>query len=150
MNWFAGLLVAASSLATFGLTWNYQANKYQNQIADILLDQAATSAKEADKALAYERQLHEALQSALLRNRDLALIASRTDAESRSLRQQLASANRRIETASIEAVREYAIAAGAVFGECAQALGDLAQKADGHASDVLTFRDAWPVTPDLE
>lgn len=31
-----------------------------------------------------------------------------------------------------------------LFSECAAALTDMARKADGHASDALMMRDAWP------
>lgn len=146
MNWLPILAFLVAPALSGVVTWNYQANKYQNEIATILLDQANANTKSTNESLEYERTAHAALQAALTRNRDLQVAAARTDAESRSLRGQLAAANGRIKTASIDAVREYASAAGAVFGECSQALADLAGKADGHASDVQTFRDAWPVT----
>lgn len=34
--------------------------------------------------------------------------------------------------------------AGDVLGECAAALADMARAADGHASDAVMLRDAWP------
>ncbi len=145
MNWSSLIFFFLIQGATAYGVWDYQANKYQNEISTILLDQANANIKSANESLAYERMAHEALQAALTRNRDLQAAAARTDAEYRSLRGQLATASNRIKTASIEAVREYAATAGAVFGECAQEIAGLASKADGHASDVQTFRDAWPV-----
>lgn len=145
MNWLPILAFLVAPALSGLVTWNYQANKYQNEIATILLDQANANTKSINESLEYERTVHAALQASLARNRDLQAAADRTAAESRGLRGQLAAANGRIKTASIEAVREYAITAGAVFGECAQEIAGLARTADGHASDVQTFRDAWPV-----
>lgn len=46
--------------------------------------------------------------------------------------------------ATIAAITERADTLGELFGQCGQALTDLGRKADGHALDVITLRDAWP------
>lgn len=61
------------------------------------------------------------------------------------LRDQAADAARRLATAPPAAVLEHALALNAVFDDCRAAYGDLAAKATGHASDVVTHRDGWPV-----
>ena len=61
------------------------------------------------------------------------------------LRDQAADGARRLATAPPAAVLEHALALNAVFDECRAAYGDLEAKATGHASDVRTHRDGWPV-----
>ncbi len=60
------------------------------------------------------------------------------------LRDQNAYAARRLAAAPPAAVLEYATALGVVFEDCRAAYGDMAAKAAGHASDVVTAHDAWP------
>jgi len=68
-------------------------------------------------------------------------------AESDGLRSTVSDAERRIAVAPLEAVRAYATTANAVLGDCQAKYLDMADKAAGHASDVLTLEDAWPVLP---
>ncbi len=67
-------------------------------------------------------------------------------AVSDGLRDQSAEAARRLAAAPPAAVLEYAAALGAVFQDCRAAYGWMVEKADGHAGDVRTHREAWPVT----
>ena len=63
------------------------------------------------------------------------------------LRATAADAARRLAAAPPAAVLEYALAVNAIYDDCRAAYGDMAAKATGHASDVVTHRDGWPVIP---
>lgn len=59
------------------------------------------------------------------------------------LRRQLASTND-LSTATCPSTRDYAATLATVFGECATRIGELAEKADGHAADSRTLNGAFP------
>lgn len=61
------------------------------------------------------------------------------------LREQAADGARRLAEAPPAAVLEYALAVNAVFDDCRAAYAGMVGLADGHASDVRTHREAWPV-----
>jgi excinuclease UvrABC ATPase subunit len=86
----------------------------------------------------------DALKAAEDRNRAALDAAQRLQRTVDSLRVQLSSAEQRISTAPEAAVREYAAAANAVFGECVEQYRALAVAAQGHANDVQTLIAAWP------
>ena len=91
----------------------------------------------------YQGALNAAInrEALLRRERDHLL------AVSDGLRDQAADAARRLATAPPAAVLEHALALNAVFEDCRTAYGDMEAKATGHASDVRTHRDGWPVIP---
>ena len=62
-----------------------------------------------------------------------------------SVRTQAAEAARRLAQAPAPAVLDYANTLGDVFAECSARYGEVAQAADGHASDARTILEAWPV-----
>jgi len=66
-------------------------------------------------------------------------------AASNRLREQGAAAARRLAEHPPAAVLDYASALDAVFQDCQRAFADMAEHADGHASDVRTLMRAWPV-----
>ena len=68
-------------------------------------------------------------------------------AESDSLRAQLSDAARRIADAPPATVAEYATTVGELLAVCSRERTLFAEKADGHASDVRTLIEAWPVIP---
>lgn len=70
-----------------------------------------------------------------------AAAAARTELD--RLRRQLANAND-LSTATCPSTRDYAATLATVFGECATRIGELAEKADGHAVDSRTLEGAWP------
>jgi hypothetical protein len=93
---------------------------------------------------AWQAKKDEALNAATKRAQGNAVAAAAARDESRSLRDQLAAADAAIAVAADSAVRKYAAAVNAVFGECADAYLGMAEKASGHASDALMFEQAWP------
>ena len=61
-----------------------------------------------------------------------------------SLRTQLTSANSDLSNSSQRSLANRVIALTDVFEQCTARYADLAEKADGHASDVQLIQGAWP------
>lgn len=99
---------------------------------------AKASQEIADK---YQGALNEA------RTREITLRRDRDAArsESDSLRDQAATAARRLADAPPAAVLEYASTVNELFAECVRSYQDVAAAATGHAADVRTLIEAWPV-----
>jgi len=70
--------------------------------------------------------------------------ADRLLAERDGLRSTLSATRAKLATAPIEAVRRYAATATDVFEQCTARYSEVAQAADGHASDSLKLQEAWP------
>ena len=106
---------------------------------------ALVATQEARKReFALQNQLNEAQNEA--RTREIALTAAADGArlERDGLRDELAALGDRLSRASADSLRKYAATANAVLAECTDRYSKLAQKADGHASDTLMLRRAWP------
>ncbi len=86
-----------------------------------------------------------ALNAAITREALLRTELDRLHVVSDGLRDQAADAARRLATAPPAAVLEHALALNTVYDDCRAAYGDMAAKATGHSSDVVTHRDGWPV-----
>ena len=167
-----GTHIAAAAIAgvlAFGAAWQAQSWRYgeqiselkrehaeaiassENQISDLKLEHAeavASSAKSALKLTEYYRENADAaVRKAEARAAQNKRDADRLRTELDGLRGDLADVPDRIRNASREAVDQYAAAATVVFGECAARYSELAGAATGHASDVQTLMDAWPVPP---
>jgi hypothetical protein len=72
-----------------------------------------------------------------------ALAATAARAELDRLRRQLATAAD-LSTSTCPSARDYAATLAVVFGECSTRIGELAEKADGHALDSRTLEGAFP------
>ncbi len=152
---YAATAVVAGALA-FGAGWQVQSWRYEKQIASLHAQRAKDSADARQQALEaaelsrraqkaindkYQGVLNEARQreTVLRSNAD----AARRNAD--SLRAQLSEAARRIADTPPAAVAEYAATVGGLFADCSQEYQGMATKAAGHAADVRTHREAWPV-----
>lgn len=142
-------LIAAAVAAL--AAWFFQDNRYTAELAELRLEASEDKRKAVTTALNDERAITKTYQGALnaARTRETLL---RTEVDhlrlvSDGLRDQSAEAARRLAAAPPAAVLEYATALGAVFQDCRAAYGGMVEKADGHASDVRTHREAWPVIP---
>jgi hypothetical protein len=142
-------LIAA--LAAAAGVWVFQDARMDAAVADVRLEQSNERMGAVSKARADERGINKTYQGALNAARDReALLRTEIDHLRRvsdSLRDQSADAARRLAAYPPGAVLEYAIAVNAVFDDCRAAYAGMVEKADGHASDVRTFREAWPVIP---
>lgn len=149
-------LVAAGSAAL--LVWIFQAAVWGERLAEARLDaanyqlqvSAATIEGKVRLRLAeasFNTRYQEALNEARTRESHLQAELDRLGAVSDGLRSQAADAARRLARSSPSAVLEYATALNVVYDDCRAAYAGMAAKAAGHAADVTTLRDAWPVIP---
>ena len=91
----------------------------------------------------YQGALNAAIDRAVLLRTEL----ERLHVVSDGLRATAADAARRLAHASPAAVLDYTLTVDAVFNDCRAAYAEMVGLADGHASDVRTYRDAWSVIP---
>ena len=140
----------AAAVAAAG-AWFFQDARWDAEVAELRYEASEDKHKAVTTARNDERAITKTYQGALnaARTRESLL---RTEIDhlrlvSDGLRDQSAEAARRLAAAPPSAVLEYATALGAVFEDCRAAYGELVPKADGHASDVRTHREAWPVIP---
>lgn len=146
----AAAALVAGSLA-FGAAWQVQAWRYDAQITTIKqqhTDAALSSARNALKLTEHYRENADAA----VRKAEARSAQNKRDADSlrdelAGLRGDLAEVPDRIRSASREAVDQYAAAASVVFDQCTRRYSEVAEAAAGHASDVRTLIDAWPVPP---
>lgn len=139
------------ALLAAGAVWVFQDARWSADVADIRLSQTNEQTAAVSRARAEERAINKTYQEALnaARTRETSLRrdidAART--ESDSLREQLSYAARLIADAPPAAVAEYATTVGELLSVCSRERTFFAEKADGHASDVRTLIEAWPVIP---
>ena len=137
----------SAALAAAG-TWIFEGARHRAELGEIRLEQATAELRAQATARAAEqsitRKYQEALNAAQNRQISLRADADSARAESDRLREQAASAARRIANAPPAAVAEYASAATEILDQCQRSYQGLAAAADGHASDVRTLIDAWP------
>jgi hypothetical protein len=149
--------LAAAVVAAAG-AWFFQDARMDAAVAEIRLEMAAAQVQAAGEKVQSVKQARteeqtiaktyqEALNAARTREALLRTEIDHLRHVSDGLRDQNADAARRLAAAPRGAVLEYATALGAVFDDCRAAYADLAGAADGHASDVRTLREAWPVIP---
>lgn len=138
----------AALVAAAGV-WAFQDARMDAAVADVRLEQSNERMGAVSKSRAEERAINSTYQGALnaARTRE-ALLRTEIDHLHRvsdGLRDQNADATRRLAAAPPAAVLEYALAVNSVFNDCRAAYAGMVEKADGHASDVRTLREAWPV-----
>ena len=142
---FVAAIVAAAA------AWFFQDNRYTAELAEQALTHKTAELDAVSRVRSDERAItktyQEALNAARIRENTLRRDVAAAGAQSDGLREQAAEAARRLAAAPPSAVLEYATALGAVFEDCRAAYAELVPKADGHASDARTLREAWPVTP---
>lgn len=142
------LVVAVAAAAG---VWVFQDARMDAAVADVRLEQTNERMAAVTQARAEERAITKTYQGALnaarTREAHLRTELDRLHRVSDELRDQNADGARRLAAAPPAAVLEYAIALGAVFEDCRAAYAELVPKADGHAGDARTLREAWPVIP---
>ena len=143
---------AIAGALAFGAGWQIQSWKYGEKIEAMKL---ATS-NEVIEALRRNKVLTETIttkyQEALNESRTREVILRRNVAvavrESDGLREQASEAARRIAAAPPASIAEYATTVSGLFADCSRDYQEMAGKASGHATDVRTLVEAWPVTKD--
>ena len=148
----------AAAVVAAAAAWAFQGARMDSAVADVRLEMSEAKTKAVGEKLqavkearADERAINKTYQEALnaARTREIALRRDRDLAQSESdgLRSQLSDAARRIADAPPAAVLEYATAVSELLAVCSRERTYFAGQADGHAADVRTLREAWPVIP---
>ena len=140
---FVAAIVAAA------LAWNVQSWRLGEQINGIKAEHADLVASSAKSALKLTEHYRENADAAV-RKAESRAAQNKRDAdglrgELDGLRGDLATVPDRIRSATRDAVDQYAATASVVFDQCVRRYSEVAGAAQGHAADVETLRDAWPV-----
>ena len=141
------LIAAVIAAAIFAWNWfiDYERSiGYDKAVAEYNVKLLA--AKEAADRREQEltTQVQEAQANGLKREETIKALAAAVGKSSDSLRNTANAIRLGLPHATIEAARTAADAFATVFSECQGRYGELAAKADGHASDVRTLEEAWP------
>ena len=142
------ILVGLFCLATFvGIQfWEHRLIEEGRQLekGDNAARALIENAKNAEKTATWQKGKDDALKDANQRAQAAKAAADKLASVNRGLRDELTDQRRKLSTASIDAARQYAATANAVFGECSAEVERLAGEASGHASDSLMYQSAWP------
>lgn len=137
-----GLVVLAAFVAGAVVNgWRYDA-----KIANIEKAYQLEVEQSERKTRQIADQYMEALNNARTRENEIRIAADGARSELDRLRVTIKKRSSAVAASPASAV-DYSIASADVFGECAAELTALAGKADGHASDIRTMIEAWPVNP---
>ena len=141
------LIAAVIAAAIFAWNWfiDYERSiGYDKAVAEYNVKLLA--AKEAADRREQEltTQVQEAQANGLKREETIKALAAAVGKSSDSLRNTANAIRLGLPHATVEAARTAADAFATVFTECQGRYGELAAKADGHASDVRTLEEAWP------
>lgn len=122
---------------TVQVKWNQETAKLK------LAADLATAANKA-KELAWADALTKAKNEADKRAKTLQSNAAAARAESRGLRDDLATARSQMSGSTCDSVRAYATTSSVVLDQCIGAYQELASKADDHAASTELIMSAWP------
>jgi sensor c-di-GMP phosphodiesterase-like protein len=135
--------VVAGSAAYF-----FQENRYETVLAERAAEHATALADATSKALAHSQALAEKVESvqaaAEKRRRAVAADRDRAVAELVRLRDTATDTASRACSDPASPVSAPALALADVFNQCAARIVEVAAAADGHATDAMMLRDAWP------
>ena len=143
------ILIAAASALIIGVTAGWTANGWRlnGQIDRLRADHSQALAQAGQNAMLESARLQKLKDEALNEANRIAQVNAKAAADARTqldrLRRQLANATD-LSTATCPSTRDYAATLATVFGECATRIGELAEKADGHAADSRTLEGAFP------
>lgn len=139
--------LASAAIAAVG-AWKIQNWRYGEQIAVMKKEasEATTKAVKAamDKMQVDQKRKDDAIAEANKRANYNAAAATRARSAADSLRDELAAARTDLSNATESARAKYAAAVETVLGECSRELAEMGRLADGHSSDALMLKEAWP------
>ena len=142
------LLIAAVAVA-LGFAWNgfikHEQNiGYQKAVAEYNVKLLAAKEAADKREQELTTQVQEAQANGLKREETIKALAAAVGKSSDSLRNTANAIRLGLPNATVEAARTAADAFATVFTDCQRRYADVAEKADGHASDVRTLEEAWP------
>ena len=141
-----GLVLLAAFVAGAAVNgWRVKAH-YQSEIAAIESDRQSERNEAERKTRLIADQYTEALNDARTRETDLRLSVDGARTELDRLRIAIKKRSASVAASPASAI-DYSIASNELLAECAGEYQALAGKADGHASDIRTMIEAWPVSP---
>lgn len=117
---------------------------YQKAVAEYNVKLLAAKEAADKREQELSAQVQEAQANGLKREETIRTLAAAVGKSSDSLRNTANAIRLGLPNATVEAARTAADAFAAVFTDCQGRYGELAAKADGHASDVRTLEEAWP------
>lgn len=141
------LISAVIAAAVFAWNWfiSYERNiGYQKAVAEYNVKLLAAKEAADKREQELSAQVQEAQANGLKREETIKALAAAVGKSSDSLRNTANAIRLGLPLATVEAARTAADAFAAVFTDCQGRYGELAAKADGHASDVRTLEEAWP------
>ena len=142
------LLIAAVVVA-LGFAWNWHIKHeqnigYQKAVAEYNVKLLAAKEAADQREQELSAQVQEAQANGLKREETIKALAAAVGKSSDSLRNTANAIRLGLPNATVEAARTAADAFATVFTDCQRRYADVAEKADGHASDVRTLEEAWP------
>lgn len=144
--------IALAFLAGAVSAWIFRADMADAEISALMASHIDKIARAQQQARKQEQAVHAtyegALNAARTREAELRATTAVLRSERDRLRDSLRTAGERLPTAPASAVIEYATTVNELFGECSRSYIELAQAADGHAADVRTLIQAWPMIAD--
>ena len=145
MNIHTHLIAAAiSALVAYSAGYTVRDNSAKEtelQIAQTYADSLRASQAQEQ---AWQSKYIQGVSDAREREKKLAAEAVAAGRTAASLRHTVADLQQRLSESSAEACRHTAATALAVFSECAARYGEVAEAADGHASDAALCLATWP------
>ena len=142
-------LLIAAVIAAAVVAWNhfidYEQNiGYQKAVAEYNVKLLAAKEAADKREQELSAQVQEAQANGLKREETIRTLAAAVGKSSDSLRNTANAIRLGLPHATVEAARTAADAFATVFTDCQRRYADVAEKADGHASDVRTLEEAWP------
>ena len=138
-------LLVAGLIFGFNVFVDHQRNiGYQKAVAEYNVKLLAAKEAADKREQELSAQVQEAQANGLKREETIKALAAAVGKSSDSLRNTANAIRLGLPLATVEAARTAADAFAAVFTDCQGRYGELAAKADGHASDVRTLEEAWP------
>ena len=150
MNGWQRIAVAALAAALFSGGWWTGAQRERSAWQTEKLAMSAGRDRQIDAVRQAKSRLRaqvmEAQEDARKREETLVADAAAAGRAADGLRREIASLRHGLSAATSEANRYTADSALDVFGECVERYRAVAETADGHANDVMTLDQAWPVS----
>lgn len=141
-------LLIAAVIAAAVFAWNWfisyeQGIGYDKAVAEYNVKLLAAKEAADKREQELSAQVQEAQANGLKREETINALAAAVGKSSDSLRNTANAIRLGLPLATVEAARTAADAFATVFTDCQGRYGELAAKADGHASDVRTLEEAW-------